>query len=100
LATVLEECITEELRSVVRFLLAKGLNTKDIHKEMFLVYDGKCLSRKGVHIWAADVTLMKRLKLEVRKWLRRQSKDFYVMAGFDALVKRRDKCIIVGGGYV
>jgi hypothetical protein len=37
--------------------------------------------------------------MEVRKWLRQQSKDFYA-AGFDALVKQRDKCIIVGGGYV
>jgi hypothetical protein len=32
-------------------------------------------------------------------WLRQQSKDFYV-AGFDTLVKRWDKCINVGGGYV
>jgi hypothetical protein len=47
----------------------------------------------------ADVSLMKRLKLEVRKWLRQQSKDFYA-AGFDALIKRRDKCINVGGRYV
>jgi hypothetical protein len=36
---------------------------------------------------------------EVRKWLRQQSKDFYAV-GFDALVKRWDKCISVGGGYV
>jgi hypothetical protein len=36
---------------------------------------------------------------EVRKWLRQQSKDFCA-AGFDALVKRWDKCIDVGGGYV
>jgi hypothetical protein len=35
---------------------------------------------------------------EVRKWLRQQSEDFYA-AGFDALVKRLDKCISVGGGY-
>jgi hypothetical protein len=35
----------------------------------------------------------------VRKWLRKQSKDFYV-AGLDALIKRWDKCINVGGGYV
>jgi hypothetical protein len=35
---------------------------------------------------------------EVRKWLRQQSKDFYA-AGFDALVKRLNKCISVGGGY-
>jgi hypothetical protein len=36
---------------------------------------------------------------EVRKWMRQQSKDFYA-AGFDTLVKRWDKCTIVGGGYV
>jgi hypothetical protein len=35
----------------------------------------------------------------VWKWLRQQSKDFYV-AGFDSLIKRWDKCINVGGGYV
>jgi hypothetical protein len=52
LATVLEECITEEQRSVARFLfVSKGLNAKDIHKEMFPVYCGKCLSRKAVHNW-------------------------------------------------
>jgi hypothetical protein len=36
---------------------------------------------------------------QVRKWLRQQPKDLYA-AGFDALVKRWDKCINVGGGYV
>jgi hypothetical protein len=48
---VLEECPSKEQRSVVRFLWAKGLNGKDIHKEMFPVYDGKCLLRKAVHNW-------------------------------------------------
>jgi hypothetical protein len=32
MATVLEECGTEEQRSVVLFLWAKGFNVKDIHK--------------------------------------------------------------------
>jgi hypothetical protein len=35
----------------------------------------------------------------VQKWLRQQSKDFNAV-GFYALVKRGDKCISVGGGYV
>jgi hypothetical protein len=48
MATLLEAHITEEQRSVVRFLSVKGLNTKGIHKEMFPVYGGKCLSRKEV----------------------------------------------------
>jgi hypothetical protein len=48
MAAVLEVCTTEEQHSVVHFLWAKGLNTKDIHKEMFSVYGGKCLSRDAV----------------------------------------------------
>jgi hypothetical protein len=31
MATVLEECIAEEQRPVVRFLWEKGLNAKDIN---------------------------------------------------------------------
>jgi hypothetical protein len=48
MATVLEYT-TEEQRSYVRFLWAKGLNSKNIHIEIFPVYGGKCLSRKAVH---------------------------------------------------
>jgi hypothetical protein len=47
----LKEYTTEEQRSVVRSLWAKGLNAKDVHKEMFPVYGGKCLLRKAVHNW-------------------------------------------------
>jgi hypothetical protein len=39
-----------------------------------------------------DVRKSQKIKREMRKWLREQSKDFYA-AGFD-------KCISVGGGYV
>jgi hypothetical protein len=39
------------------------------------------------------------VETEVRKWLRQQSEDFYAV-GFDALVKRWDKYVSVGGGYV
>jgi hypothetical protein len=38
MATVLEESITEEQRSVVCFLWAKWLSAKDIYQEMFVVY--------------------------------------------------------------
>jgi hypothetical protein len=41
MATVLEECTTQEQCSVVPFVWAKGLITKDIHKEMFPGYGGK-----------------------------------------------------------
>jgi hypothetical protein len=46
-----------------------------------------------------DVRKSQMLPDQVRKWLRQQSEDFYA-AGFDALVKRWDKCVSVGGGYV
>jgi hypothetical protein len=36
---------------------------------------------------------------EVQKWMRQQSEDFFA-AGFSELVKRWDKCINAGGGYV
>jgi hypothetical protein len=39
------------------------------------------------------------VEMEVQKWLKQQSKDFYA-ACFDALVKRWDKCISVGGEHV
>jgi hypothetical protein len=53
--TTVLECITEEQRSVVLLLWAEGLNAKDIDKEMFSVYGGKCLARKAVHNWVANV---------------------------------------------
>jgi hypothetical protein len=84
----------------VFFLWAKGLNAKDVHKEMLPFYGGKCFLHKAVHIWvkkcgrcfASDY-----VEMEVRKW--QHSKDFYA-AGFDALVKRWGRYISVGGGYV
>jgi hypothetical protein len=48
MATMLEECANEEQRSVCVLLWAKGLNAKDIYKEMFPLYGWKCLSRKAV----------------------------------------------------
>jgi hypothetical protein len=65
MAIVSEVCTAEELRSVVRFLCAKGLSAKDINKEMFPVYGGKCLSRKTVHYLVENVSLM-------TKWLKRR----------------------------
>jgi hypothetical protein len=42
----------------VRFQWAEGRNAEDIHKEIFPAYGGKCLSRKAVHNWVANVSLM------------------------------------------
>jgi hypothetical protein len=64
--TVFDGYTTEEQRSVVRFLWAKGLNERDIHKETFSLYGGKCLPRKAFHNWVANVSLMKRFETEMR----------------------------------
>jgi hypothetical protein len=86
MATVLEECNTQEQRSVVCTLWAKGLNAMDIHKEIFPVYSGKCLSRKtlttGRQIFAYD----EEVETDVQQWVEQQSKDVYA-SGFDALVR-------------
>jgi hypothetical protein len=57
-------------------LWAKGLiSAKDIHKEMFPAYGGKCSSpRKAVHNWVANGSLMTK-RLERRSgsgWVNRQ----------------------------
>jgi hypothetical protein len=106
MATVLEGLTTEEQRSVVRFFflreMARGLNAKDIHKEMFPVYGGKCLSRIAVHNWVDKFSQggskVAVVETEVRNRLRQQPKGFYA-AGFDALVKYWDMYISVGGGH-
>jgi hypothetical protein len=73
MATVLDGCITEEQRTVVGFLWAKGLSAKDIHKEMFPVYGGNCLSRKAVRNWVdkrgKNFADDEETETEVRKWL-------------------------------
>jgi hypothetical protein len=51
MATVLEECATDEQRSVVRFLWTNGFSATNIHKEMLSVCGGRCLSPKAVHNW-------------------------------------------------
>jgi hypothetical protein len=87
-------------------LSVKGLSAKDIHKEMFPLDGGKCLSCKAVHNWVEKfsqgplkVADDEEVEMEVWKWLRQHSKDFHAV-GFDALVKQWDKYISVGVRYV
>jgi hypothetical protein len=79
-------------------LWAKGLNAKDIQKKCFLLtVESVCRVTRfslGGKYFADNEDVEK----EVRKWLRQQPKDFCA-AGFDALVKRWDKCINVGGDH-
>jgi hypothetical protein len=47
--TMLEEYTTEEQGFFMLLLCAKGPNAKDIHKEMYPAYCGKCLWGEAVH---------------------------------------------------
>jgi hypothetical protein len=56
-------------------LWTKDLNVKDIHEEIFPVYDGKRLSRKAIHSDLGGKRFAdEEAETEVRKWLRQQSK--------------------------
>jgi hypothetical protein len=80
-------------------LWPERLSAKNINKEMFPVMFGSVCSIKWFHLGGKRFAADEEVETAVRKWLRQQSKDFYA-AGFDALVKRWDKCINVGGRYI
>jgi hypothetical protein len=88
---------TEEQLSVVHFVWAKGLNAKDIHKETFPVYGGKCLSCKVVHNW---VEKFSQGRSKVAYDIRPGAKMYETTNKKYAQIKRWDKCIDVGRGYV
>jgi hypothetical protein len=68
-------------------------------KKTFLFMMGSVCHVKRLHPGSKRFADDEKSEEEARKWLRQQLKDFYV-AGFDALIKRWDKCTNVGGGYV
>jgi hypothetical protein len=104
MVTMHEECTIEEKHSVVLFLWAKGLNAKDIRKEMFMVGSVRHVKQFTIglgnyHFGDKSFANDEEIEMEVQKRLRQHSKDIYAV-GFNAQVKQRDKCISVGGGYV
>jgi hypothetical protein len=81
MVTVLEGALPKS--SVLLYFIC---GKKNMHKEMFPVYGGKCLSRKTVDSWVEKFSQGRSKVADdetvARKWLRRYSKDFYA-AGFD-----------------
>jgi hypothetical protein len=68
------------------------LNVSCLWWEVFFTESGSIFVAK---VFSED----EEVEAEVREWLRKTSKDLYA-AGFEPMVKGRDKCISVGGGYV
>jgi len=77
MAAPLNTCTTIEQRGVVRFLWAKNMEAKDIHKEMLPMCGEHCLSRQAVHNWAQKFS-EGRTSIEdehrARAWFRQQPK--------------------------
>jgi hypothetical protein len=84
--TLLEECITEENRSVVRFCGQKDSMQRIFIKKYFLFMMGNVCRVKRLSLGGKRLADDEEVETDVRKWLRQQSKDFYA-TGFDALVK-------------
>jgi hypothetical protein len=99
MVTVIEECITEEQPPVMRFCGQKDSFQRIFIKKCFLLMSVSVCRVKRFHLGVKRSADDEEVETEVRKWLRQQSKDFYA-AGFGSLVKRWDKFINVGGGYV
>jgi hypothetical protein len=99
MATVIEECTTEEQRSAVRHLWTKVSLQRIFTKKCLLDILGIVCRVKRFTTGSRNSLKDEGIETEVRKWLRQQSKDLYVV-GFNALVNRWDKCINAGGGYV
>jgi hypothetical protein len=72
--TVASECTTLEQRSVVRFLWAKGVESKNIHKEMLPIYGEKCPSRQAVSNWVQKFS-EGRTRIEDEHRIGRPNKD-------------------------
>jgi hypothetical protein len=108
MVTVLEEFTIEEQRSFVRFLLAKDSMQRIFIKKCFMFMLGSVhrvkrftTGSRNCHLIGKCFADDEEVETEVHKWLRQQSDDLYLYAAdFDALIKRWDKCISVGGGYV
>jgi hypothetical protein len=99
MATAFGEFTAEEQRSIVGFCGQKDSMQRIFVKKYFLFMMGSVCRVKRFHLRGKRFAYDEEVEREIRKWLRRKSKDFYV-AGFDALVKRWVKCINVGGGHV
>jgi hypothetical protein len=68
-------------------------------KKCFRFIMGSVCRVKRFHLGGKRFADDEEVEGEVRKWLRQQSEGFCI-AGFDALEKRWDRCISVGGGIV
>jgi hypothetical protein len=79
----------------------KGYSQRNISCLQWEVFVACCMKRftTGSRNSLKDVQKSQMMPNQAWKWLRQQSKVFFI-GGFDTLVKWWDECISVGGGYI
>jgi len=90
------------VRSVIRFLNAKGERPADIHKHIVAV-NGNVRNRQNVMKWCREFsegrTYVHDEVQEVMTWFKGQAADFYD-SGIQKLVPRLNKCLENAGDHV
>ena len=91
-----------EVRSVIRFLNAKGERPAEIHKQIVAVY-GNVMNRQNLslkyHLAGKKFDDDDEVQEKVMTWFKRQASDFYD-SGIKKLVPRINKCLDNAGDYV
>ena len=92
-----------EVRSVIRFLRAKGERPAEIHKQIVAVY-GNVMNRQNVKKWCREFSegrtdVHDKMQEEIMTWFKGQAADFYDPA-LQKLVPRLYKCLDNACDYV
>jgi hypothetical protein len=91
MGTVLHVWTQEEVRSVIRFLWAKGTAPIEIHREIQAFH--------GSNLMTKQFKLQADVKHEVQRWLRGQNPTFCGQ-GFEKWISCLDKCLNTEGDCV
>jgi hypothetical protein len=102
MAATIQSLAKREVRSVIRFLIAKGERPAEIHKQMVAVY-GNVMNRRNVtkeetSRWE-NFDDDNEVQVEVMTWFKGQAADFYD-SGIHKLVPRLNICLDNVGDYV
>ena len=92
-----------EVRSVIRFLNAKGERPAEFHKQIVAVY-GSVMNRQNATKWCGEMLGKNfdyddEVQEEVMTWFKGQASDFYD-SGIQKVVPRLNKCLDNAGDYV
>jgi len=92
-----------EVRSVIRFLKAKGERQAEIHKQIVAVYGNVMNFHLFLHLKKHLAGKMfdddDEVQEEVMMWFKEQAADFYD-SGIQKLVPRLNECLENAGEYV